>query len=240
MIKIKTLALISALTLASTAWANDEDENWFEITSTKDFKWHGQKASGSLTALDGKKDVAYRYILQETNNASRKLTYSQAAVTLTSCKQGYGYVIYNNMQGEFTRRAQYVRFGTTVTDHLGTAACAGWDQTTGKVSRAMEDDEWFMAARAKDGGDEFWVNTRTIKKTKYKSKPAISALSAFHEKKTGKTMYGVYAILQSDCKRGFGTIHEQDFDGKFVGSSDVSLQGNSLIAATANVICNGV
>lgn len=158
MIKIKTLALISALTLASTAWANNEDENWFEITSTKDFKWHGQKASGSLTALDGKKDVAYRYILQETNNASRKLTYSQAAVTLTSCKQGYGYVIYNDMQGKFTGKAQYVRFGSTVTDHLGTAACYGWDLTTGKVSRASEDDNWFMTARSKDHDDEFWVN----------------------------------------------------------------------------------
>lgn len=240
MIKIKTLALISALTLASTAWANDEDENWFEITSTKDFKWHGQKASGSLTSLDGKKDTGYRYILQETNNASRKLTYSQVIVTLSSCKQGYGYVIYNNMQGEFTRKAQYVRFGPTVTDELGTTACAGWDLQTGKVSREVEDNEWILAARSKDHGDELYVNTRTIKKTTYKSKPAISALSAFNEKKTSKTLYGVYAILQSDCKRGFGTIHEQDFDGKLVGSSDVSLQGNSLIAATANVICNGV
>lgn len=240
MIKIKTLALISALTLASKGWANDESDNWFEIASTKDFKWHGQKASGSLTSLDGKKDTGYRYLLQETNNASNKLTYSQAIVTLSSCKQGYGYVIFNNMQGKFTGRDQYVRFGSTVADSLGTTACDGWDQQTGKVSRAKEDDVWIMAARSKDLENEFWVNTGTIMKTTYKSKPAISALSAFHDKKTGKTSYGVYAILQSDCKRGYGTINEQDFDGKLVGSSDVSLQGNSLIAATASVICNGV
>lgn len=240
MIKIKTLALISALTLASTAWANNEDENWFEITSTKDFKWHGQKASGSLTALDGKKDTGYRYILQEKDNSSRKLTYRQVIVTLSSCKQGYGYVIYNNMQGEFTGRDQYVRFGPTVVDALGTTACTGWDLQTGKVSREVEDNEWILAARSAKSGNEFVVNTRTIKKTTYKSKPAISALTAFRDKKDDKTFYSVYTILQSDCKNGFGTIHEQDFNGKLIESSDVSLKGNSLIAATADVICNGV
>lgn len=237
MYKKNLMAMLACVLCASSAWAADDKITWIEISGTSSFQYYGKRGSGDFMNVDGKKKNGYGYVYQREDKNNKTFTYGKLFVMLDSCRNGYGHVVYNDMQGNFTGKENFVRFGGTVADALGTDACANWDSTTGKVSRAEDGGKWELAAKAAQSGDEFILKTDTVRKDAYNGKPAITALLGYKSLKKNRTDYSVYAMHISDCQSGFGTLYELDFAGKQVGKSDVALDGNSVISGVANTLC---
>lgn len=208
-----------------------------ELADTDSIQWHGKKASGHLLNVDGKKNNGYAYVYQMKDKSKSTFKYGKAFVLLESCGRGYGYVTYNDMEGKFTGKDAFARFGSTVADMLGSAACTGWDSDTGKVSRVDGPDRWVLAGRAENTGDSFSLSTDTVRKRRYNNNPAVAALFSYKNVKNKTTSYSEYVVALSDCQRGFGTIYELDFDGKMVEKSNFVSDGNSVISGMASTLC---
>lgn len=234
------LALATTLLFSGHILADDKEASWIHISGTSTYDWYGQKGSGTFFSLGGKPNVAYGYLVERKNIQTNKFEYYHVFVKLSACKSGYGYLISNDMQGNFLEQSQFVRFGPTVTDALATVACQTWDQTTQKVSLENDSSAWNKVATAERSGDEFALNVRTFKKSKYKDKPALTSLYRIHDKNKNTYDYGIYSILQSDCQRGFGTIRDLKFDNTLVASLDVSLRGQSVISSIADALCKSI
>ncbi|MGB7399955.1 hypothetical protein [Castellaniella sp.] len=237
MYKKSLLAILTFVLCASHAWAADEQGNWIAIAASSSVAYSAKGESGGLMNVSGKKGNAYGYVYQIENKKNKTFSYGKVFVMLDACKKGYGQVIYNDMQGKFTDAIDFVRFGGTVADGLGSVACSAWDGETGKISRAETAGRWELAAKATESGNEFVLKTDTVRKSTYSGKPAITALFGYKDLAQDTTDYGVYTIRISDCKKGFGTIYESDLKGKQVGKSDVALDGRSVISHVASALC---
>jgi hypothetical protein len=231
------LAILASTLLPNTVWADDAGGDWVNITESSSSLWQGKKASGHITNVDGKKNAGYEYVYQVEHKETKRYEYGEAVVLLDACKRGYGYVYYNDMQGKYTGKDAFVRFGSTVADGLGTMACTSWDNGTGKVSRQDSGNGWELATEAKQSGDKFFLKTDTVRKRSYNGKPAISALYSNNDVHADSTTYSEYVIAASDCAKGFGTIYELDFDGALSSKYDVALNGNSVISSIAGTLC---
>lgn len=230
-------SFLTGMLLVSPVLAEDADRNWVEVADASATQWHGKKGSGHLVNVDGKKNNAYAYVYQRKDKSKNTFQYGKVFVLLESCGRGYGYVMYNDMEGNFTGKDAFARFGSTVADMLGSMACTGWDSDTGKVSRVDGADSWELAGRSKETGDSFSLKADTVRKRRYNSNPAIAALFSYKNVKNKTTDYSEYVVPLSDCKRGFGTIYELDFDGKVIEKSNFVADGNSVISAMANTLC---
>lgn len=235
--KKNLLAVLACVGCTSLAWADDSKSPWVEITGSSSIQYFGKRGSGDLVNVNGKSKNAYGYVYQREDKSKKTFSYGKLFVMLDACRNGYGYVVYNDMQGNFTGQDNFVRFGGTVADGLGTEACASWDTTTGKVSRAEDGGKWELAARATQSGNEFVLKTDTFRKDVLNGKPVVTGLFGYKDVKKDRTDYNVYAMPVSDCKRGFGTIFELDFAGRQVGKSDVALDGQSMSSAVATTLC---
>lgn len=230
-------AVLACLGCMGSAWADDDKSPWIELTGTSSFQYSGKRGSGSLMNVGGKSKNAYGYVYQREEKKKNTFSYGKLFVMLDSCRNGYGHVIYNDMQGKFTGQDNFVRFGGTVADALGTEACASWDNVTGKVSRSEDSGKWELAGRATQTGNEFVLKTDTVRKDVVNGKPSITGLFGYKDVKKDRTEYSVYAMQVADCQSGFGTVFELDFGGKQVGKSDVALDGQSMISAVASTLC---
>jgi hypothetical protein len=231
------LAVLASILLTNTVWADDAGGDWVNITESSSTLWQGKKESGHLTNVDGKKNTGYKYVYQVEDKQTKRYEYGQAVVLLDACKNGYGYVYYNDMQGNYTGKDAFVRFGSTVADELGSMACTSWDNDTGKVSRLDKGNGWELAAEAKQSGEKYFLKTDTVHKRSYNGNPAIIALYSDNDVHSNSTTYSEYVIAASDCGRGFGTIYELDFDGALSDKFDVALNGDSVISSIAGTLC---
>jgi hypothetical protein len=231
------LAVLVSTLLVNAVWAEDAGD-WVNITESSKVVWQGKRGSGHITNVDGKKNTGYRYVYQLKNKQANKYEYGQAVVLLNACKKGYGYVYYNDMEGNFTSKDGFVRFGPTVADDLGSMACTSWDNDTGKVSRRDGGDVWEMAATVKESGDEYFLKKDTVRKLTYKGKPAISALVRFHNLRDNTSTYNEDVIAAADCHEQFGTLYLLDFDGALSDKIDVALNGDSVGSNLAGALCS--
>ncbi len=231
------LVLLAGILSSNLAWADEAAGDWINIAETAKSVWEAKRGSGGVTGLDGKKNNAYSYVYQIGNKNKKTYEYGQIFVKLDACRKGYGYIYYNDMQGVYTGKDVFVRFGSTVGDALGSVACDAWDKDLKQVSREEKSDAWEVAAEAEKTDRKYSLKTDTVRKRPYNGKPAISALSSTFDPAANQTDYAEYVIAVSDCKRGFGTIHELDFEGAFQRKFDVVLSGNSVIASVANKLC---
>ncbi|WP_417277186.1 hypothetical protein [Castellaniella sp.] len=160
MYKKSLLAILTFVLSASHAWAADEQGHWIAIAASSSVAYSAKGESGGLMNVSGKKGNAYGYVYQIENKKNKTFSYGKVFVMLDACKKGYGQVIYNDMQGKFTDAIDFVRFGGTVADSLGSVACSAWDGETGKISRAETAGRWELAAKATESGNEFVLKTR--------------------------------------------------------------------------------
>lgn len=234
------LAALASALLANTVWADESGGDWVNVAETSSTLWEGKKGSGHVTMLDGKKNAGYAYVYQIKNKQKNTYEYGQVVIDLDSCRKGYGFIYYNDMQGKYTGKDTFVRFNSTVADNLGSTACLSWDSDTGKVSRQNNGDAWEAVTESDQSRYRYSLKTDTVRKRTYNGKPAISALYSDFDKTANQTTYNDYVIATSDCARGFGTIYQLDFDGKSTGKYDVALNGSSVIAVIANTLCSKI
>jgi hypothetical protein len=234
---LAVLAVLASTFLTNIVWADDAGGDWLTIAESSSSLWQGKKASGHITNVGDKKSNGYVYVYQVEDKETKRYEYGEAVVLLDACTKGYGYVYYNDMQGTYTGKDAFVRFGSTVADGLGTMACTSWDNDTGKVSRQDNANGWEPAAEAKESGEKYSLKTDTVRKRSYNGKPAITALYSDHDVHAHLTTYREYVIAASDCRRGFGTIYELDFDGALSEKHDIALNGDSVISGIADTLC---
>jgi hypothetical protein len=240
MAKILHIFITACLFFVQGTWASETDESWVEIINTTNSKWLAKKGSGRLTNLDKQKNNGYVYAYEVSNKKDGTSKYSQLVVKLESCKKGYGHIYYNSMDGEFTGKDGFVRFGPTVGDALGSMACTSWDQRTGKVSLENKGDTWEVVASAENSGDKYALKGDTVQKIRYNNKQAVSALYGYNDIQNNKFSYGEYVISLEDCKRGFGVVHELDFDGKLISKTDIVRDGKSMLSAMVSALCSKI
>jgi len=235
---LTVLAVVTNALWTNVVWADEAGEGWLYITESSGFKWQGKKESGTLTNTDGKKNNGYLYVYQVENKNTKRYEYGKAVVLLEACRKGYGYVYYNNMEDKYTGRDAFVRFGTTVADKLGSMACLSWDNSTGKASGQDNGDGWKAVAEAKQSGAKYFLKQDTVRNRSYAGKPAIAAVYGENDVRASKTTYSDYVMTASDCRKGFGTIYELDFDGTLRYKYDVALNGDSVISSIAGTLCS--
>lgn len=218
--------------------ADDADSKWFKVTYSTTHEYHGKTGSGTLFNVGGKKDNAYGFVLQSTEKSTNKLTYENVFTTLDDCRRGFGFVVYNDTEGNFIRKAQFVRYGQTVTDAIGTGACSGWDHRTKVVSLPEPDKAWQEVATAVKSGGIFSAKVGSLNtKRNYKGSTYRSALIAYdHE---NKVVYSEYLIPVKACvnRIGIGKAYEVDFEGVQKDAFDFDIDGKSVGSMIANSIC---
>ncbi|MCG9082360.1 hypothetical protein [Laribacter hongkongensis] len=234
---LTALAVLANILLANTVWADEATEDWFNIAESSSYRWQGKIKSGSLTSINNKKNNGYVYVYQVENKQTKRYEYGKVAVFLEACRKGYGYVYYNNMRDEYTGKDAFVRFGPTIADKLGTTSCLSWDNDTGKVSGQDNGNGWELAAEASQSGSKYFLKRDTVRNRNYNGKPAIAAVHGKNDVRADTTSYSEYIIATSDCKKGFGTIYQLDFDGTLRDKSDVALNGDSVISGIASTLC---
>ncbi len=235
--KVKTaVAIVLSLGLANFVHAENNSE-WLPITSTAEYEWYGKLESGSVTNVDNKKNNGYAYVFQKTEKNSKKITYGKVVVLLEACKKGYGYIYFNDLAGNFDSRAQFVRFGNTVGDALGTMACTSWDNDTKKVSMQAQENAWEEVAKSEDGEIELYIKKDTFRKIDHKGKKSISILRASYKPKKEWTDYHEMIAHISDCKTGYGKAYYLNFDRQEAFSSDYVVGGDSIGAAAVTELC---
>lgn len=231
------LGALASVVLVNAAWA-EEAGDWLTVAETPKTVWQGKKGSGALSNVDGKKNNGYKYLYQIRNKSQNTYKYGQAVVLLDACRKGFGYVYYNGMEGQYTGKDQFVRFGPTVADSLGTMACTSWDSDTGKVSRAENGDAWEFAAQVEKSGNKIFVKRDTLHTRSFKGKASVSILSRFDNLREKTYEYTEYVIAKTDCDRGYGTLYELNFDGNVSDKWDVALNGDSVASAVGGVVCS--
>ena len=235
----RLLALVAGAALAGSAVAQDAENNpWVPVSGTDSVQWYGKYGSGQLINVDGKQRNGYGYVYQKEEKNQKTYSYGKVFVMLQACKKGFGYLMYNDMEGNYTGRSAFVRFGTTVSDKLGSMACTTWDEATGKVSAAASDPLWELAAMAESTKQQYLLKTDSVRQRQYNKVAALSGLYAHKNPKKDTTNYSEYVITLKACNSGMGVIYELDFDGKQVDKSNVVLEGNSVIAAVAKNLCS--
>ncbi|VVE87656.1 hypothetical protein [Pandoraea bronchicola] len=235
---VKTvLGALAGAALINAAWAEDGGD-WVTIAETQKSLWQGKKGSGALSNVDGKKNSGYKYLYQVRNKSKNTFDYAQAVVLLDACRKGFGYVYYNGMEGQFLGKDQFVRFGPTVADNLGSTACQSWDNDTGKVSLAEKGDSWEFAAQVEKSGNKVFLKRDTLRKRAFKGKPSVSILSRFDNLREKTYEYSEFVIASADCERGYGTLYELNFDGGISDKWDIALNGDSVASVVGGVVCN--
>lgn len=238
---VTTLVMSTSFLLINPAWSQEKDkveQDWISITETSEYHWYAKQGSGQVADLDNAKNSAYTYVYQQKNKQKNSYSYGKVFIKLSACRNGYGYIYYNDMQGKFVNKNAFVRFGNTVADNIGSMACLSWDENTKKVSRQATDDAWELAATAKQSGANYYIKKDTARKRTYNGKPAVTALYGYEDVKAKTVSYSEYVITTADCGQGYGTIFELDFDGTLVDKNDIALSGNSVIAAVAQNLCS--
>ncbi|MYN43945.1 hypothetical protein GTP23_02545 [Pseudoduganella sp. FT93W] len=237
-LKNKLLFFFPAFIFSTAAWAGEITDDWVHITSTTNMEWLGKKNSGEIGNFDNKKNNSYFYIMQ--TKEGNRYKYAKVFVELTSCSKGYGYVYYNNMEGEFTGKDQFIRFGETVADALGSMACTSWDSLTGKKSLVANNEAWENVAEAVESGDKYFIRNDMVRKTKYNNKPVVSAIYRYDMVKSNKKIYGEFIFELASCKRGYGVVYDLSFDGKVTEKYDVALNGNSVLSGAISKVCGKI
>lgn len=238
MFKKLNVFFISGLLICSSAIAQQSSPEWISVAGASDLSWELQKGSGNISTFNGKPKSSVSYVLQKTNKKSNTYTYEKVFVELESCKRGYGHNNYNTMEGEFKSKDQFVRFGPTVADQIGTTACSIWDNITGKPSRVANNDSWKVVSTGEKSGDTFSIKVDTIRKKKFKKNPSLSVLKKFYQAVGAKHYYTELVFSVDGCKNGVGTAYELDFDGTVTNKFDVALNGKSMDSAVVNALCN--
>ncbi|WP_215780707.1 hypothetical protein [Paludibacterium sp. B53371] len=231
------LVLLVGNLLAQASWAEETDSSWVTITESSNTVWQGKKLSGHLTRVDGKKNAGYVYVYQVKDKQKDTYEFGQVVVLLDTCRKGYGYLFYNDMQGKFTGKDEFVRYGKTVADNLGSMACTSWDNSTGKISHAENGDKWQLVVTATQSRNEYSILPDTVRRRTFGGKPAIAALLSLKDVQADTTTYNEYVMATADCQRGYGTIRTLNFDGAVREQYDVALNGSSVIAAIADTLC---
>ena len=232
------LALVAGAVLAGPAVAQDAENNpWVAVAGTDTVQWYGKSESGQLMHVDGKKNNAYGYVYQKEDKSRKTYSYGKVFVMLEDCKKGFGHAVYNDMEGNYTGRNTFVRFGPTIADDLASMACQSWDNESGKVSREAPEQLWETVAQAAGSGNKFLLKTDSVRQRQYNKVAAVSGLYAYQRQEKNTTEYSEYVIALKACRSGMGVIHELDFEGKLVEKSDVVLDGNSVIAGVAKSLC---
>lgn len=237
MIKKINLLFVAGLMISSSAIAQKENSDWIPITEIEGQSWEGQKGSGFISTFNGKPKSSISYVLQKTNKRSNTYTYEKVYVEIESCKRGYGFVYYNTMEGEYKRRDQFVRFGPTVADSIGTQACSVAKEYDVIPPVANNKDTWKIVATAEKGGDSISLKSDTVRKKNFKKNQSVSALKRFYAAADDKYYYTELIYSVAGCKNGVGTAYELDFDGNLINKTDVAIKGNSIISATVNSMC---
>lgn len=238
--KTKTaLALLCGLLSMQHASAESTDD-WIGIASTSYAEWSGQKGSGHMVSIDGKKNAGYGYIVQKKDIKKNSFEYYKAFVHTSTCAKGYGYVIYNDLDANFTGQDQFVRFGTTVSDQLGTMACRSWDEGTGKVSMQDNQQLWEFIGEATNSQIKYYATTNPVRKIAYKSKPSAALLYREYNPKADTSEYYELIVRIADCKSGYGKSYRQDFSGKEISTFDYAIGGKSVGAIQAQSVCEKI
>jgi hypothetical protein len=238
--KKSVLAVLASTLLSSVAWADEPVSDWINVAETSKFTWEAKRGSGDIASMDGKKNTAYSFVYQTGNKDKKTYEYGKIFVKLESCRKGYGYIYYNSLEGQYTGKDEFVRFGGTVADALGSIACNAWDNDTKQVSLVDKGDTWEVAAEAEKTNRKYSLKTDTVRKRNYNGKPAIAALSSDFDPSVNRTYYSEYVLPTSDCSRGFGTVHELDFEGVLKQKYDFVLSGSSVIASIASKLCQKI
>ena len=230
------LGALTGVALVHAACA-EETGDWITVAETSKSVWQGKRGSGSMANVDGKKNNGYKFLYQIKNKAQNTFNYGQAIVFLDACRKGFGYVIYNGMEGQFLSKDQFVRFGPTVADNIGTSACSSWDGETGKTSLAEKADAWEFVASIKESGNKVFLKNDTLRKRTFKGKPSLSILSRFDNIREKTYEYTEVVMASSDCERGYGTLYELNFDGGVSDKWDIALNGNSVASIMGDAVC---
>lgn len=238
MIKKSNLLFLIGLLISTSAVAQKENSDWIPITEIEGLSWEGQKGSGFVSTFNGKPKSSVSYVLQKTNKKNNSYTYEKVFVEIESCKRGYGFVYYNTMEGEYKRRDQFVRFGPTVADSIGSEACKVAQGYSVIPPMANNKDTWKVVATAEKVGDTISLKADTVRNKTYKKNKVVSALKRYYASADGKFYYTELIYSVAGCKNGVGTAYELDFDGNLINKSDVALKGNSIISATVNSMCS--
>ncbi|ODP34129.1 hypothetical protein [Pandoraea sp. ISTKB] len=234
---VKTvLGTLVGVAMVHAACAEDA-KDWITVAETSKSVWQAQPGSGSLSNVDGRKNNGYKYLYQIKNKAKSTYEYGQAVVLLDACRKGYGFVYYNGMEGQFLSKDQFVRFGPTVADNIGSTACLAWDGETGKASLVQKDDAWTFVASVKSSGNKVYLKRDTRHKRNFKGKPSVTILSRFDNLRENTFEYTELVIASADCDRGFGTLYELNFDGGISDKWDIALNGNSVASAMGDAVC---
>ncbi|VVE68937.1 hypothetical protein PAN31117_03159 [Pandoraea anapnoica] len=231
------LCTLASVVMMQAAHA-DEAGDWMTVAETPKSVWQGKRGSGSMTNVDGKKNNGYKYLYQKKNKTNNTYDYGQAVVLLEACRKGYGFVYYNGMEGQYVSKDQFVRFGPTVADNIGSMACLSWDNETGQISLAEKKDAWEFIASVKDSGNKVYLKNDTARKRTYKGKPSVSILSRFDNLRDNTFDYNEVIIASSDCERGYGTLYELNFDGGVSDKWDIALNGKSVASAVGDAVCS--
>lgn len=215
----------------------EESGDWITVAETPKSVWQGKRASGSMANVDGKKNNGYKFLYQIKDKSKNTYKYGQALVLLDACRKGYGFVYYNGMEGQFVSKDQFVRFGPTVADSIGTSACTGWDEDTGKTSLADQKNAWEFVTSVKSSGNKVYLKNDTAHKRAFKGKPSISILSRFDNLRDNTYDYNEVVMASSDCERGYGTLYELNFEGGVTDKWDIALNGDSVASAIGDAVC---
>lgn len=236
--KMKNLFVAAACTgFAQGVLANGNGDVWVPIVSTDSIEWSGKKGSAEFANLDNKKNNGVRYIYQKSDKSRGQVSYGKLIVELASCRKGYGYIYYNTLEGKFVSDAQFVRYGSSVADFLGTTACEAWDQSTGKVSFVQRDNAWVEVAVSEKTKAKWILKSDAVRKTTYNKQPAVSGLFQYVDPDKKTIDYSEYVFSQAGCRQGYGTAYERGFNGELISKTEVVLDGNSVAAAVVKAIC---
>lgn len=231
------LGIFAVLGLTSFHAFAQNENNWFDITSTNLYKWQGKSGSGTMTAVDGKKNAAYLYIYQRHDLKKDTVILRNLFVPTQDCQRGYGLAFHNLLSGEYEAKSNFVRNGPTVTDALGTVACNGLDELNGVTPATPRPDSWQQVTSNTDGNKIYSIQTSSVKKTTYQKKPAISILLREQNKKEDTSVYHEYIVSKNDCSKGFGKSYFLDFSGKQEFTGDFAKDGSSINSGLADAVC---
>lgn len=240
MIKIFLPIYIAALLAPGAAFANDSNDDWVVIAEGAESLWYGKKASGHFVNVAGGKNNGYAFVYQMERTQENKVKYGKIFVEIAQCKNGYGHIVSNSMKGEFESKSAFVRFGPTIADYLGSAACDAWDRETGKVSRVNDVKSWQQVAISDDNRTKYFIKFDTIRKKTNSKVPSIAGLLSEKELDADTIKYKEVLMGLSDCRNGYGTLYIMDVEGVFEGKLDVALNGKSIASSIAGALCRKI
>ena len=236
---VSTAAAFVAFTFivaSGSAKAQNADDDWINISSTKDgVKWYGKRNSGMTGTLDKKyKDIIITY--KKTSSSSDQIELGVIFTKVSDCKRGEGTIYYGNMDGKATSHDQYVLYGGSVASSLAESLCATLDDITGTKSVRQDAAAMWINA-AETNTITFDVKKGSGEIVKEKTGRYAYATEREKYKNQDKIEFEKVSVSEQSCKNGQGEIFYSDVNYGNQYSNNFVTNGGNANSGIAELLC---